>query len=369
MGDVPLGIFLSGGLDSSAVLAYAANLMPSSIINTYSMGFEDSTYDETNYAEFAASHLGSIHKSYKLTLDRAIELAPKALSNLDAPLSDPSFLPTFALSAHARRDVKVVLSGDGGDELFAGYDPFLALPIASMYCKIFPSKLHEVIRNCAKFIPKTSNYMSLDYKIRRALLGLSYPESIWNPVWMSPIEPNDFYKYFDNPISMEELYEDPISLWKDGERRGLDIIDRTLEFYTEFYFQDNILVKSDSAGMSNGLEIRSVFTDNDLVEFCRRLPNKYKIKNGNRKYLLKKALTSIVSPRIINRKKKGFGIPTNIWVTKIPQKPSINLDYGIKYSALREASNLHQENKVDNRLLLWSWLAMQYSRTFSKLEG
>ena len=190
MSDVPLGIFLSGGVDSSTALAFARAALPSSEIRTFTIGFTEPSYDESEYAARVAAHFDAVHLAETLDLDRAKELVPQVLGRLDEPLADPSLIPTFLLARFTRRHVTVALSGDGGDELFAGYDPFAALRPAQIYARIVPRILHGGMRRLADLIPRSARNMSLDFKIRRALLGLSYDEGLWNPVWLSPMSPD-----------------------------------------------------------------------------------------------------------------------------------------------------------------------------------
>ena len=288
--DVPLGIFLSGGIDSSGVLASAAQNIEPRELATFTIGFNEPSFDKSVYALSVAQFFGTKHHCEVLDLSAAQKLIPKVLRNLDEPLSDPSIIPTYLLSRHTRRHVTVALSGDGGDELFAGYDPFVALNPASLYHALVPRGLHRGLRRLADLLPISAKNMSYDFKVRRTLMGLSYPPAMWNPIWLAPIEPALMNELFEAPLSAEDLYEEAIALWNSGESIG----DQTLEFYTNYYLQDDILMKVDRAAMMVSLESRAVFLDNDLVEFCRCLPYRFKYRYGVRKYLLKKALAPLL---------------------------------------------------------------------------
>ena len=169
MSDVPLGIFLSGGIDSSAVLAAAVQRIPAGSIQTFSIGFSEKSYDETPYARTVARALGSDHHEQQLTLGLAQQIAGSVLSRLDEPLGDPSMLATYLLARFTREHVKVALGGDGGDELFAGYDPFAALKLARLYQSTVPQWVHRLIRRGAELLPVSSRNMAFDFKLRRAL--------------------------------------------------------------------------------------------------------------------------------------------------------------------------------------------------------
>jgi asparagine synthase (glutamine-hydrolysing) len=357
MSDVPLGIFLSGGLDSSTALAFARELLPNTEVKTFSVGFTEPSYDESEYALRVAVYFGSTHQTEKLNLNRAKELIPEVLERLDEPLADPSLIPTFLLSRFTRRYVTVALSGDGGDELFAGYDPFAALRPSQIYSRIIPHAVHRGVRRLADVLPRSVRNMSLDFKIRRALLGLSYEESLWNPVWLSPMCPELIREAFEQPLSKEDLYSEVLEAWRDTT--NLSLIDRTLEFFTKFYLQDNILAKVDRAAMMNSLESRAIFLDNDLVDFARTLPSHFKYRFGKRKYLLKRALRGIVPDFVLERPKKGFGIPLSEWLSDLQLPRSQNRADGLSSVYIDELMHAHRSKQADHRLAIWSLIAYQ----------
>src|SRR5262249_39016805 len=152
--------------------------------------------------------------------------------------------------------------------------PFAALAPASWYSRLVPAPVHLLLRRIADRLPTSSRNMSLDFKLRRALTGLSYPAKLWNSVWMAPVEPRMMASLFDEPLRAEELYSEAIDIWDRSRSRNL--VDRTLEFFTNLYLQDDILTKADRASMMTSLESRAAFLDNDVVDFCRRLPHGYK---------------------------------------------------------------------------------------------
>jgi len=354
--DVPLGVFLSGGIDSSAVLAMASRHRTPSLLKTFTIGFTEPSFDESAFAAEVAGAFGSDHQVRQLDLERASELIPEVLGRLDEPIGDASIVPTYLLSAFTREQVTVALSGDGGDELFAGYDPFAALTPARLYSQLVPRGMHRVVRRLADLLPLSTRNMSWDFKIRRFLGGVSYPPSIWNPVWMAPLEPRDMVDVFNEPVSVESVYDEAIALWESDSRKSL--ADRTLEFFTTFYLQDDILVKVDRAAMMSSLESRAIFLDNDLVEFCCRLPCRFKIRNGERKYLLKKAMERLLPSRILGRKKKGFGIPLMKWLRTLPV-PASSVS-GMRPEALATRWEAHRTGAADHRFLLWTSLSLAH---------
>lgn len=357
--DVPLGVFLSGGIDSGLIAAAAVQKHPPEQIKAFTIGFVEKSFDESEYAKAVAAHLGIDHQLRILHIDSARDLIPSVLSRLDEPLGDPSVVPTCMLAAFAREQVAVALSGDGGDELFAGYDPFVALAPARIYHRLVPHFAHRILRALAERLPHSTSNMSLDFKLRRTLTGLSYPPSVWAPVWMAPLEPDLHEAVFSTPSDLNDIYGDAIALWQSCA--SSDPADRLMEFFTVFYLQDDILTKTDRATMMNSLESRAVFLDNDLVEFCRRLPRHFKLRGGERKYLLRRVAETLLPPDVIQRPKKGFGIPIGPWLKSVPAQPPLDDLPGVSTDWARQAWTDHRAGKMDHRLFLWSWLSLQYA--------
>ena len=358
MSDVPLGLFLSGGIDSGTVLAAATQALPPEQLSTFTIGFTEQSFDESPYAREMAAHFGVRHHERILDLDASRGLLGDVLRRLDEPLGDASILPTYMLSRFTREHVTVALSGDGGDELFAGYDPFKALTPAAIYAGLVPRGLHRGFRKLAELLPYSNRNMSLDFKLRRTLKGLSWPAQYWNPVWMSPADPDMIAEIFQKPLRADELYEEALALW-DGSRGSL--LDRSLEFYTNFYLPDDILTKVDRASMMVSLESRAVFLDNDLAEFCRRLPGRFKMRGGSRKWLLKKALNGWLPDSALARPKKGFGIPLAKWLRQWPcpdfNGPGADRMSMFKPSVLERFWQRHASGEAEERLLLFTSLA------------
>lgn len=357
MADVPLGLFLSGGIDSSAVLAAARAAAPSRSFQTFTLGFSEPSFDESAHARRVADAFGATNEVEWLDLETARDCASGVLARLDEPLGDASILPTYLLARAARRRVKVVLSGDGGDELFAGYDPFRALTPAHLYNRFVPRPLHKLLRDAVSLMPVSKRNMSLDFKLKRTLMGLSYGPALWNPVWLAPAEPTFIEHLFEDALTPEELYSEAIEVWERDPARSL--VERTLNFYTNFYLPDDILMKVDRAAMMSSLESRAVLLDNDLVTFCERLPTRFKYRGGRRKYLLKRAMTGILPAEIIDRPKKGFGMPTASWLKSMPRTPPLAPITGVRMESVSQAWETHRSGAADHRLFLWTWLSLQ----------
>ncbi len=357
--DVPLGVFLSGGIDSSAVTAFAARSAGADRLNTFSIGFEEPSFDESVYARRAAGLLGTTHRGAVFTWENLLAVLPDVAKGLDEPMGDSSLLPTYFLAKHTRRHVTVALGGDGGDELFAGYDPFRALKRAELYARLVPRPVHRAVRRLAALAPVSHRNMSLDFKIKRTLLGLSCPKKLWNPVWLGPVSPEDAAELFREPADPEDVYSEAIACW-DACRQP-DIIDRTLQFYTRLYLENGILVKTDRAAMMNSLEVRAPFLDIDLVDFVRRIPAAWKYRNGQTKYILKKALEPVLPKDVIYRPKKGFGVPVGKWFAENRLRVDPSADtFGLAPDVIRKTQREHRAGRADHRLFLWNLWLLQH---------
>ena len=351
--DVPLGVFLSGGIDSSSITAYASKCGKDKI-NTFCIKFQDDSFDEADFASDAARYYNTIHHCEALSLEKTKNIVPEIIEKLDEPMGDVSLVPTYLLCRLARKFVTVVLGGDGADELFAGYDPFHALKYSELYQKFIPKPIHKGIRMTMAKLPVSSKYMSLDFKIKRALCGLSYDKKLWNPIWLGPLEPSELNELFQEPLDIESTYSEAIDCWDSCTPKN--IIDKTLQFYTKLYLQDDILMKIDRAGMMHGLEVRSPYLDIDLVNFVRKIPAHYKYRYGQTKYILKKALKGIVLNDIIYRKKHGFGMPIGKWFKKKRLSwQKINIPHYLNESFFLQQHKNHIQGKQDNRLFLWNY--------------
>jgi asparagine synthase (glutamine-hydrolysing) len=199
--------------------------------------------------------------------------------------------------------------------------------------------------------------MSFDFRLKRALRGLSYVKKIWNPVWLGPLEPTELEEFANEPVDIEDVYSEAIDTWESCQESS--IVDKTLAFYTKLYLQDDILVKVDRASMMNSLEVRAPYLDMDLVDFVRRIPYQYKYRNGQTKYILKKCLEPLLDRAILHRKKKGFGIPIGEWLKKgflSFEKRTILTD--AERAFYRKKLLAHKQMREDNRMYLWYELTL-----------
>jgi asparagine synthase (glutamine-hydrolysing) len=352
--DVPIGIFLSGGLDSSSILACARKNTSSQDIRTYSIGFHEKSFDESYTAKKIANLFKSTHSEKILNVEDVMGQADYVLSKLDEPIGDSSILPTFILSKFAAESIKVALGGDGGDELFAGYAPFKALNFSSIYSKLMPKGANNLIMAAINRLPPSENYFSLDFKIKKTFSALSYPPSLWNPLWLSSLSVDEISEITEQKVELEDLYSEASNSWNDSN--STNFFDKTIEFYSRFYLQDNILTKVDRASMMNGLEVRAPFLDNDVVSFAQKLPLEFKYRFRNSKYLLKKAMQNILPDEILKKSKRGFALPMTKWLKT--WEPSDNKASRLGKDFFNKKLLEHKKGKKDNRLFLWSWIAL-----------
>lgn len=357
--DVPAGIFLSGGVDSSIIAALACQAIAPRSVRTYTVGFTEPSFDESAYAAQVATHLGTSHRMERLSLEIAGQHLPQLAARFDEPMADSSLLPCHLLSQFARREVTVALGGDGGDELFAGYDPFQALRRAEWYQRLVPRPIHRGIAALAARLPVSHRNMSLDFKLKRTLRGLSQPPKLWLPTWMAPLGQAELSELFARPMPLDELYSEAIESWETCA--SADLVDRTSQFYIELYLQNDILPKVDQASMMHGLEVRCPFLDIEVADFARSLPHEFKLHGGVTKFLLKEAFDGLLPRSILHRSKKGFGVPIGAWFRN--STLTVDGDRSPNPAFTRSALTAHRNGSLDHRAYLWcEWVWEQWSR-------
>ena len=365
--EVPLGVFLSGGIDSSAITALAQKQVPGKV-NTFSIGFQDPSFDESKYAWLASKYIGTEHHEQTMTPADLLNVVPGLTDILDEPMADASILPTYLLSKFTRNHVTVALGGDGGDELFAGYPTYLAHKVAQPYERFF-GFFHPISTFLASLLPVSDDNISFDFKVKKFLSGMDYPDAIRNSVWLGsfPFWENEkvlspeMHAQFDRGRLIEE-----ISLY-EKEYPYSDRMTKLQYLDLRLYLQECILVKVDRASMACSLEVRAPLLDYQLVEFVMGLPSKWKLKGFTSKYILKKAMKNSLPDEVINRPKKGFGVPIAKWI-KGPLKELF--EDLLAYDRIRGEGFLNAEyvtqllqdhlvNKRDNRKQLWTLLVWE----------
>jgi asparagine synthase (glutamine-hydrolysing) len=313
--DVPLGVFLSGGIDSTLVTAQmqAQSGRP---VKTFSIGFYEDTHDETRYARLVAQHLGTEHTEMYVTPSQALDVIPLLPEIYDEPFSDSSQIPTYLVSKLARQHVTVALSGDGGDELFGGYDRYVLGQKLWSSARLAPRPLRTAFAGAAKRIPPATWE-----RILRAAQQL-VPRS---KRFASPAD--KLLKLFDvvSASSSDELYRHLMSHWNEQVVPGakpLPPVDSVTHRFVErgmsldliTYLPDDILAKVDRASMAVSLEAREPLLDHRLIEFAWTLPLSLKVRGGRGKWVLRRVLDRYVPPALMDRPKMGFGVPIALWL-------------------------------------------------------
>lgn len=362
--DVPVGIFLSGGIDSSAVAYYAAR-ESTSTVKTYAIGFEEASFDESGFARKVAEHLGTDHHEQVLSAKDSLELIPEIGALLDEPMADASIVPTYLLSKFTREHVTVALGGDGGDELFAGYDPMLAHKIALLY-EYVPKPLRDVWRGMVHLLPTSHSNMSLDFKLKKSTADFEGDPRYRIQRWLGAFSHDERAKLFTHDVWHElegqNEFEDIDRYY--AEMDSHDRYDEALYLFQRMYMMDQVMVKVDRATMAHGLEARAPFLDTRVVDLVNHMPNSYKLHGTTRKYILKKLMEGKLPHDIIYRKKKGFGMPIGAWLkgplapwmqevlapAEIEKTGLFNSDY------VTRMVHDHVEGRRDNRKHLWTLL-------------
>ncbi len=374
--DVPLGAFLSGGIDSSTVVALAQSQLTHPI-KTFSVGFFDPAYNEAKNAKQIASHLGTDHSELYISSEQALEAVPRMGEMFSEPFADASQIPTFLISDLARKQVTVALSGDGGDELFCGYTRYLWADTLWRMLRHFPVPIRTMVASTMDLVPQAG----------------------WNGIYSSLyglFGESNRQKHFGEKLkkltrvmsasNFPELHLGLLSNWLDSTSVVMDapeifsIVERTLQEATlplmqdqmmlcdiQNYMCDDILVKVDRCTMAASLEGRIPLLDHRLVEFCVELPLQAKINNGESKALLRQVLYEFVPKELLNRPKSGFTIPLaqwlrgelKDWAEELLSPVRLKNEGFFRHDLMREKWKQHLDGRQDWSLQLWSVLMFQ----------
>lgn len=365
--DVPIGVFLSGGIDSSSVAAALAELEPAASIRTFSIGFDDPSFDESRYFDAVAHHLGTNHHQRTFAVGDVLDLLPEVAAWLDEPFGDASILPTHLLSRFAREQVKVVLGGDGADELLAGYPTFLAERPARLYRRL-PRLARALSARAVARLPVDHRNFSLDFKLKQFVRGAGQPPALAHQRWLGSFAGPEIASLLVQPPTIDVEAEHLQRAERLAEPLPPDdALTRSLWLYQDTYLPDDILTKVDRASMACGLEVRAPFLDHPLVESLARLPASYKLRGRTGKRLLRRAVVGKLPPAVLARTKKGFGIPVARWL----RGPLTGLldsrlhpDRLQRQGLFRPAAVArlvadHRHGRRDNRKPLWTLLMFQ----------
>ena len=360
MADVPLGAFLSGGVDSSVVVALMAETHGPGV-KTFSIGFRESAYDELAYARQVAKLFHTDHHEFVVTPD-ALEILDQLVWHFDEPFADASAIPTWYVSELASEHVTVVLSGDGGDELFGGYDRYLPHPRVAAFDRYVPGMLRPMAGFAAAFWPH-------DLRGGRFLRHVS-ADSAGRYI--------DSIRFFDAGDKAQLFSQDLTGRHElfDWEARALCYFERSarlswpsrmMRFDTETYLPNDILTKVDRMSMAHSIESRVPLLDNEVLQFALALPPQFKIKNGRRKHILKEVAAQLLPREWLDRRKQGFGVPLDQWLRgdlrecladSILSRRAAERGY-FRPRYVQRLVDEHLHGKRDHALLLWSLLIFE----------
>ncbi|MBK8810529.1 MAG: asparagine synthase (glutamine-hydrolyzing) [Acidobacteria bacterium] len=365
--DVPLGILLSGGVDSSTVAAFATRFSTEKV-KTFSIGFDEDSFDESKFARQVAKHLDTEHYEDKLSVEKAADLISEIGSWLDEPMSDGSLIPTFLLSRFVRKHVTVALGGDGGDEIFAGYPMYFAHKVANIYGRVPPILRSGLIEPLVNRLPVSNKNISFDYKAKRFVAASKFDLVARHHSYFGSFSISEQRRV----LSKEILASTESDIYK-GAKELLEICDATNEIEKmqfldiNYYMAEDILTKVDRASMAVSLEVRAPFLDPRVAQFAASIPLSYKLKGSKGKYILKKAVEPLLPKGILERPKKGFGIPVADWLKgKLnPLMRDLLAPSRLKDQGLFDPDNVeklireHETGVASNHKQLWTLLVFQ----------
>jgi len=374
--DVPLGAFLSGGIDSSLVVGLMSQVSGARV-KTFSIGFDEPRYDELEHARRVAEHFGTDHHEFVVKPD-AVGILDRLIAHFDEPFADSSAIPTWYVSEMARRHVTVVLSGDGGDELFGGYDRYLPHPRVAAFDRYSPPRARRLAALAADHLPHGARGKNFLRHIGRDDRG-RYLDSI------------RFYSTDEKPALLDPAVRaalagsDPeAALASRFERFGaLPWPSQMMRFDAETYLPEDVLTKVDRMSMAHSIESRVPLLDNNVIEFASSLPDGMKIRDGRRKHVLKEVAATLLPGEILNRRKQGFGVPLDVWfrgnlrelfADTLLSPASLQRGY-FQQSFVRRLVDEHVTKKRDHTLRLWQlvvferWNALYVDRSESAGSG
>ncbi len=367
MSEVPLGAFLSGGIDSSAVVALMSEVS-SDPVKTFSIGFEEQDFSELHHARRVAEHVGADHHEFIVRPD-ALEVLPLLVEHYGEPFADSSAIPTYYVARETRKHVTVALNGDGGDESFAGYERYAAMRLAEVYHRL-PGKMRgSLVEPVVGLIPTSEGRRSRLRDAKRFLQAASLPKVDRYLRWVSVFDRDakaDLYSESFKNETANVHAADMLNPWF-ANANGAGIVDASLLADTMTYLPNDLLVKVDIATMAVSLEARSPFLDHHVIEFAASLPEQLKLRGLTTKYLLKRVLKKLLPAENLSRRKMGFGVPIGLWFrgklqpflreTVLSEKA---LNRGLfKTSTVERLVEQHTSGERDYAHQLWTLLMLE----------
>ncbi|MDR2574288.1 MAG: asparagine synthase (glutamine-hydrolyzing) [Desulfovibrio sp.] len=369
--DVPLGVFLSGGIDSSIVTGLMArhSAVP---VKTFSIAFREAAYDESRYARAAARAYGTDHHERVLSAEDCADILPLVARSMDTPMADASAAPTWLLSAATREKVTVALGGDGADELWAGYEHYIAFRAAEWFNSL-PTLIQRVLSRIPRLLPASASYINPRLAAETFLNGALTPAALRVQSLLTAFSP-EMQRELLTPGYAETTFLEPETLFEPTRQHyehwlpaTASPLARAFHVYVRQFMLDDILVKVDRCSMLHSLEVRAPFLDTETAEFVARLPLHHKLRGFRRKYLLKKAFAGLLPPEILRRNKRGFQIPVAAWLRgrlrplmeDLLAEGALRAQGIFNPRAVRTLMDAHISGKADLRKPLWTLLVLQ----------
>jgi asparagine synthase (glutamine-hydrolysing) len=367
MSDVPLGAFLSGGIDSSAIVALMSELATEQV-KTFSIGFDEQDFSEIKHARRVAKRFGTEHHEFVVRPD-ALEILPLLVRHYGEPYADSSAIPTYYLAKMTRQHVTVALTGDGGDESFAGYERYAAMRIAERYHRLPRFVRKQMVEPALGAMPEAGATRSRVGQARRFLGVMGRPVGERYLRWTSVIHDELKVALYTREFLQQTAQAQALRFvqpWFAGNGE-IEVVDRAMMADTYNYLPNDLLVKVDIASMAASLEARSPFLDHHVMEFAASLPAGYKLRGLTTKYLLKRALRGLVPDTILTRRKMGFGVPLGHWFRNqlkgfleahILSERAVARGY-FKREAVRHLVDQHASGRRDYAHQLWTLLMLE----------
>lgn len=365
--DVPLGVLLSGGIDSSTVVALMSEAL-SIPVRSFSIGFDDETYNELPYARKVAVHFSTDHREEVLHPDIA-SLAEHLVRHLDEPFADFSIFPTYLVCRLASQDVKVVLSGDGGDEVFGGYDTYVAQYYDRYYRGLPALFRQKTLPALMNWVPPQAAKKGSINKAKRFVEGAALPASLQHTRWMMFMNEGDKAQLYHSDLQASLDGSTVVSLLEDHFQRAPHLDSLAQQQYVDIktYLVDNILVKVDRMSMAASIEARVPLLDHRIVEFALSLPPHYKLRRGRTKLILQRAMRGRLPEVVLNRPKQGFSIPLKHWLrgalrplmTDLLSSDCVQRRGYFKPQTVSRWVSEHLEGRVNHSHRLWALMAFE----------